>query len=72
MNTLRFKQLLLACLIFSWLTTCTASPQWTSCDGKTSGLFPDERRHKVEAPEVLGWSSEKLAEARAYSKQIGS
>ncbi len=72
MNNPKFKQFLLACLIFSWLTACNASPQWSPCDGKTTGVFPAEHWHKVEAPEVLGWSSKKIAEARAFSKQIGS
>jgi CubicO group peptidase (beta-lactamase class C family) len=66
------KKLLYACLIFSSLTACAALPKWTPHEGTSVGLYPAEHWHKVEAPEQLGWSSEKLAEARAYSKQIGS
>jgi hypothetical protein len=66
------KKLLLAGLIFSLLTACTASPKWTPHEGSSVGLYPGAHWHKVETPEKLGWSSEKLAQARAYSKQIGS
>jgi CubicO group peptidase (beta-lactamase class C family) len=66
------KRLLLACLVFSFLTACQTSPKWTPHEGKSVGLYPDQHWHKVETPEQLGWSSEKLAEAHAYSKQIGS
>ena len=72
MNNTGFKKLLFAGLIFSSLTACIASPKWTPHEGKSAGLYPGEHWHKVGTPEQLGWSYEKLAEARAYSKQIGS
>jgi CubicO group peptidase (beta-lactamase class C family) len=72
MNTTGFKKILFAGLIFSLLTACTASPKWTPHEDRSVGLYPGEHWHKVETPEQLGWSSEKLAEVRAYSKQIGS
>jgi CubicO group peptidase (beta-lactamase class C family) len=72
MNYSGFKKLLLASLIFSWLPACMAPPKWTPHEDKSVGLYPGEHWHKVETPEQLGWSSEKLAEARTYSKQIGS
>jgi CubicO group peptidase (beta-lactamase class C family) len=72
MNKTGFKKLLFAGLIFSSLTACMAPPKWAPHEGKSVGLYPGEHWHKVETPEQLGWSAEKLAEARAYSKQIGS
>jgi CubicO group peptidase (beta-lactamase class C family) len=35
-------------------------------------IYPGESWQKAKSPELLGWSSEKLATARAYSEQIGS
>ena len=37
-----------------------------------TGVYPGEGWRKVKKPELLGWSSEKLAAARVYSEQIGS
>jgi CubicO group peptidase (beta-lactamase class C family) len=71
-KTIVFTQLLLAGLVFSLLTACQTSPKWTPYEGESGGLYPGEHWQKAETPEQFGWSSEKLAEARAYSKQIGS
>lgn len=65
-------QILFAILAIGLLTACQTSPKWTPYDGESSGLYPGQQWHKAETPEQLGWSSEKLSEARAYSKQIGS
>lgn len=35
-------------------------------------IYPSESWQKAKSPELLGWSSEKLATAQAYSEQIGS
>jgi CubicO group peptidase (beta-lactamase class C family) len=35
-------------------------------------VYPGENWDKAATPEDLGWSSEKLAQARAYSERIGS
>ncbi|UCC29362.1 MAG: serine hydrolase [Phycisphaerales bacterium] len=37
-----------------------------------SKIYPGEAWKKAKRPEELGWSSDKLAEAKAYSKWIGS
>lgn len=71
-KTIGFRRLLIAGLIFSLLSACQTSPKWIPYEGKRDQLYPGKHWHKVEAPEELGWSSEKLAEARAYSKKIGS
>jgi len=68
----RFKRLLLSGLVFSLLTACQASPKWSPYDGKSNGLYPGEHWQKAQTPEQLEWSSEKLAEARAYSNKISS
>ena len=65
-------RLLIAGLVFSLLTACQRSPKWTYYEGGSGGLYPGQHWQKAETPEQLGWSSEKLAEARAYSKKIGS
>jgi CubicO group peptidase (beta-lactamase class C family) len=39
---------------------------------KKPGGYPGRGWQKIRNPELLGWSSEKLAAARAYSEQIGS
>jgi CubicO group peptidase (beta-lactamase class C family) len=39
---------------------------------QTNLIYPGESWQKAKSPELLGWSSEKLAAAQAYSKQIGS
>ena len=36
------------------------------------GAFPDHGWQKISDPELLGWSNQKLAAARRYSKRIGS
>lgn len=40
--------------------------------GSKAGVYPGETWEKATTPEQLGWSSEKLAAARAYSEKIGS
>ncbi|MGD9056236.1 MAG: serine hydrolase [Desulfobacterales bacterium] len=67
-----FTQLFLIILVISLLSACQTTPKWIPYEGKSGELYPGEHWQKTETPEQLGWSSEKLAEARAYSKQIGS
>jgi CubicO group peptidase (beta-lactamase class C family) len=50
----------------------TPEPTWARYDGASEGIYPGEAWQKATTPEQLGWSSEKLAEARAYSERIGS
>ena len=71
-KTKLFKELLLVSLVISILTACQAPPKWTPYESQNKKMYPGEHWQKPETPEQLGWSSEKLAEARAYSKQIGS
>lgn len=71
-NALKLTRLVLGCLAFSLLTACQMSPKWTPFEGKLGGGYPRQHWQKAQTPEQLGWSSEKLIEARAYSKKIGS
>ena len=64
--------LVLAGLVFSLLTACQTSAQWAPFEGQKGGGYPGQHWQKAQTPEQLGWSSEKLIEARAYSKKIGS
>jgi CubicO group peptidase (beta-lactamase class C family) len=51
---------------------CQTSPKWSHYRGGSNPAYPGENWQKAEIPEQLGWSSQKLTEARAYSKKIGS
>jgi len=54
------------------LTACAPKPNWAPSDSASAGVYPAEVWQKAETPEQIGWSSEKLAVARAYSERIGS
>jgi CubicO group peptidase (beta-lactamase class C family) len=71
-KTMGFKKNLFAILAIGLLAACQTAPKWNPYDGESSELYPGEHWQKAETPTQLGWSSAKLAEARAYSKQIGS
>ena len=64
--------LLIATFLLALSTSCQTIPKWVSYDGVTGEVYPEENWQKAETPEQLGWSSEKLAEARTYSEKIGS
>ena len=63
--------LLLFALTLS-LVDCSPKPIWIPYDGTNKNVYPGENWKKAVEPEKLGWSSAKLAEARSYSKKIGS
>ena len=54
------------------LSSCGAAPQWIPVEKRVSGVYPGRHWSKAASPEELGWSSEKLAEAEAFSKRIGT
>ena len=68
----RLEIVLCLVILVSLAATYWAPPTCVTYAGKTTGLYPDKNWHKTSTPEQLGWSSEKLAAARAYSKKIGS
>ena len=54
------------------VAACASKVNWTPHDNSSKGVYPGEAWQKAETLEQLGWSSEKLAAARAYSEKIGS
>ena len=66
------KFCLFICFLTLPLVACSLKPGWVPYDSTKKGIYPNEQWQKVVKPENLGWSSDKLAEARAYSKKIGS
>ena len=71
------RQGLLTAVVFVFvvllaLAACAPKPNWAPSDSASEEVYPGEVWQEAETPEQLGWSSEKLAAARAYSKKIGS
>jgi len=64
--------LVISSILAVLLTSCQTTQQWVPYDGVTGKVYPEENWQKAQTPEQLGWSSEKLAEARVYSEKIGS
>ena len=64
--------LIISTFLFTMLTSCQTTPKWVPYDGVTGKVYPEINWQKARTPEQLGWSSEKLVEAHAYSKKIGS
>ena len=62
--------LLVSICLIALLAACKATPRWGPSDGAKRGVYPDKHWQKVKTPEQFGWSSDKLAEARKYSKRI--
>lgn len=62
------------CALFalSILGACQTQPHWELHEGPSDGVYPGEAWAKVAAPEDLGWSSSKLAQARSLSEAMGS
>jgi CubicO group peptidase (beta-lactamase class C family) len=54
------------------LAACAPKPAWVPYDRMAESIYPAEHWQKVESPEQLGWSSERLVLAREYSRRIGS
>ncbi|RLC69961.1 MAG: amide hydrolase, partial [Chloroflexi bacterium] len=52
------------------LTAC--APSDGASEGASEGVYPGKVWQRAETPEQIGWSSEKLTVARAYSERIGS
>ncbi len=52
------------------MVACHTTPHWAPYDGTKQDVYPTKHWQKAKTPEQLRWSSEKLAAAREYSKQI--
>ena len=57
-------------LLLTVLVSCQTTPHWAAYDGSNQEVYPEKKWQKAQTPEQLGWSSEKLAAAREYSKTI--
>ena len=68
----RILVLQIAIFLFGLLTACQTTPQWAPYEGDSGKVYPEVNWQKTDTPQRLEWSSEKLAEARAYSEKIGS
>ena len=55
----------------AWVA-CTPKAVWESYPAGSQDSYPGVHWEKADRPEQLGWSSEKLASARRFSKTIGS
>ncbi|MCK4450739.1 MAG: serine hydrolase, partial [Anaerolineae bacterium] len=66
------KRIVVIFVVLLVLTACAPKPNWAPSDTASEEVYPGEIWQKAETPEQLGWSSEKLAAARAYSEKIGS
>lgn len=59
-------------ILLNLAATYWTPPTCVTYAGKATGVYPGKNWQKTSTPEQLGWSSEKLAAARAYSEKIGS
>lgn len=66
------KRIVAAFIVLLVFVACAPKANWAPPDGASEGVYPGEVWQKATTPEELGWSSEKLAAARAYSEKIGS
>jgi CubicO group peptidase (beta-lactamase class C family) len=66
------KRIVAAFIVLLVSVACAPEAYWAPPDGAPEGVYPGEVWQKAMTPEELGWSSEKLAAARAYSERIGS
>lgn len=66
------KRILVVLVVLLVLAACALKANWAPHGDSSKGVYPGSTWQKVETPEQLGWSSEKLAAARAYSEKIGS
>lgn len=66
----RFLGISVLLLQLTWMIACQSTPQWAPFNGSNQEAYPGQHWQKAKTPEQLGWSSEKLAVAREYSKTI--
>ena len=52
------------------MVACQTTHHWAPHDAAKQDTYPAKHWQKAQSPQQLGWSSEKLAAAREYSKQI--
>ncbi len=65
-----FKRFSTCLLVVALVSGCQTTPKWVPHDGTPMSLYPGENWSKATRPELLGWSPQKLAEAKAYTDSI--
>ena len=65
------KRAIIFLLIFVFVN-CSSKGDLIPFDGTNMGVYPSGKWSKMTKPESYGWSSEKLAKVRNFSKQINS
>jgi CubicO group peptidase (beta-lactamase class C family) len=64
------KNLFLFLPMIALATGCQTIPKWEPYEGAPASLYPSKNWPKTSQPELLGWSSPKLADAKAYADTI--
>ena len=71
-ESIRLRVVLCSVILLSLVATYWIPPTCVTYAGEAAGVYPGKSWQRTATPEQLGWSSEKLDAARAYSEQIGS
>ena len=71
-ESIRLRVVLCSVILLSFVATYWIPPTCVTYAGEAAGVYPGKSWQRMASPEQLGWSSEKLDAARAYSEQIGS
>ena len=71
-ESIRLRVVLCSVILLSLVATYWIPPTCVTYAGEAAGVYPGKSWQRTATPEQLGWSSEKLVAARAYSEQIGS
>ncbi len=66
------KRIIVVLIVLLVLAACAPKAERVPHDSSPEGVYPGDTWQRATTPEQLGWSSEKLAVARAYSERIGS
>jgi CubicO group peptidase (beta-lactamase class C family) len=71
-ESMRLRVVLCSVILLGLVATYWIPPTCVTYAGEAAGVYPGKSWQRTATPGQLGWSSEKLVAARAYSEQIGS
>jgi len=71
-ESMRLRVILCSGILLSLVATYWIPPTCVTYAGEVTGVYPGKSWQRAATPGQLGWSSDKLVAARAYSEQIGS
>ncbi len=71
-ESMRLRVVLCSVILLSLVATYSIPPTCVTYAGEAAGVYPGKSWQRTATPGQLGWSSEKLVAARAYSEQISS